>query len=371
MDGQPEPLSLSFWEVLTMRSRRGFTLIELLVVIAIIAVLIALLLPAVQAAREAARRAQCVNNLKQLALATANYESASGSLPTANSTGPISITGSNMNYGASVLVRLLPFYEQASLFNAYNFGLAYFANGNETVAGTGLQALWCPSDSIVSQSRPLDPFYQAQARNPALEQYMTSYAGNEGTWVVYNNPWYSDGGGQGRYGTEYKAEIANSKGTIRPMVSVLMAEITDGTSNTFLFGERAMAFFSTNTLATTQWANRWWNSSWWAHEGMSTLYMPNAHRKLGQFMSQGCWWIPVEPASSMHPGGVNFAFVDGSVKFIKETIQSWPIAGPGGNCDPIGMKYDQYGNDIGGPTPGVYQALSTRSGGEVISADAF
>jgi prepilin-type N-terminal cleavage/methylation domain-containing protein/prepilin-type processing-associated H-X9-DG protein len=352
------------------RKRLGFTLIELLVVIAIIAVLIALLLPAVQAAREAARRSQCVNNLKQLALAAVNYESANGSLPTANSTGATRANPSAanlMNYGASVLVRLLPYYDQAPLFNAYNNNLAFFAAGNETIANTGINTLWCPSDGIVSQPSPLDPFYQAQASNPNLKQYMSSYAGSEGTWVIYSNPWDTDGTSPLNLGTSYLAAVGNSTGVIRPTRPVRLSEITDGTSNTFIFGERAMAIFSANTLSTTQWANRWWNSSWWAHQGMSTLYPPNAHRKYGRQIGQGAWWIPVEPASSMHPGGVNWALCDGSVRYIKDTINSW---GQTLNvwADPDGMQYDQYGHDIGGPTPGIYQALSSRAWGEVITA---
>ena len=99
------------------RRTRGFTLIELLVVIAIIGVLIALLLPAVQAAREAARRAQCVNNLKQLALAAMNYESANGVLPPQG----LQVQYPYWGYGdCSTFVRMLPYFEQASIYNAYN-----------------------------------------------------------------------------------------------------------------------------------------------------------------------------------------------------------------------------------------------------------
>src|SRR5580698_4960793 len=130
--------------------RAGFTLIELLVVIAIIAVLIALLLPAVQSAREAARRAQCVNNMKQLGLALANYESSNGTYPygmARENCGPNCLFSPNGYYvGSSLFVRMLPYIEQQVLANAYNISLINWTADNATVGSTGLAALWCPSD---------------------------------------------------------------------------------------------------------------------------------------------------------------------------------------------------------------------------------
>ena len=141
---------------LSRESSPGFTLIELLVVIAIIAVLIALLLPAVQAAREAARRAQCVNNLKQLGLALANYESANGVYPygmARENCGPNCLYTPNGYYvGSSVFVRMLPYFEQQTLANAYNYSLIHWVADNATVGAVGLE-------------RPLVP--ERRRRSPA------------------------------------------------------------------------------------------------------------------------------------------------------------------------------------------------------------
>src|SRR5205814_9688597 len=136
---------------LRRRSDRGFTLIELLVVIAIIAVLIALLLPAVQAAREAARRAQCTNNLKQMALGAHNYLQANGTFPMG---GYDAAAASGVFAGAvwehGCLVPLLPFIEQGPLFAAYNSNLRYTTAANTTILATNNSTYWCPSDPLVS-----------------------------------------------------------------------------------------------------------------------------------------------------------------------------------------------------------------------------
>src|ERR1700756_817371 len=148
------------------RPSRGFTLIELLVVIAIIAVLIALLLPAVQAAREAARRAQCVNNLKQLGLAIHNYASANGSFPPGRIWGPRPSKNNPADFptifsgtqNTTWFVLMLPQFEQQALYNAFNFtlgsegydggGLAVAAGmfANSTIAATKISIFQCPSD---------------------------------------------------------------------------------------------------------------------------------------------------------------------------------------------------------------------------------
>ncbi len=127
------------------QGRRGLTLVELLVVVAIVGLLIAFLLPAVQAAREAARRANCAINLKQIALATANYADVWGTLPAG-----VQFT---FNYStASQHVAILPFLEQVPLFNAVNFDWVIWSAANTTVMGAKLDVFLCPSDSMASMT---------------------------------------------------------------------------------------------------------------------------------------------------------------------------------------------------------------------------
>jgi prepilin-type N-terminal cleavage/methylation domain-containing protein/prepilin-type processing-associated H-X9-DG protein len=352
------------------RRHRGFTLIELLVVIAIIAVLIALLLPAVQAAREAARRAQCSNNLKPLALAVANYESANGSYPC---TGIYAgYPGGYVWYGRSAQVALLSYFEESPLFNAYNFSLATWLPDNYTIHGTGLTALWCPSDAQVPKIRTLTAvsggYTPPQQTPPGAQifQAMTNYVPCVGTWGLPFDPWTAD--------VVYAQDaMGGLVGAMTARRATKLQSITDGTSNTILYGERAQGISNAAAIGQDEYLGMWWDSSWWAHSNFDTEYGINFHLKYSGLISQGgCWWGPVEAASSFHPGGANFAFCDGSVKFLKDTINTWPIVPtPFSPCDAPGIIYNAAGYElIGTAVPGVYQKLSSRSANDVVSSDA-
>jgi prepilin-type N-terminal cleavage/methylation domain-containing protein/prepilin-type processing-associated H-X9-DG protein len=353
------------------RSRRGFTLIELLVVIAIIAVLIALLLPAVQAAREAARRAQCTNNLKQLGLAVANYESGNGSFPC---TGIYAgYPGGFVWYGHSAQVAMLPYLEQIPIANAFNFSLALWLPDNYTIHGTGMTALWCPSDANVPKIRTLAAVAggytppQATPTGQPILQAMTNYVPCVGIWGLPYDPWTADI-------TAAADAMGGGVGAMTARRATKLSSITDGTSNTLLYGERAQGVSNAAAISADEYLGMWWDSSWWAHSNFDTEYGINAHLKLSGFINNlGCWWAPVEAASSLHPGGANFAFCDGSVKFLKDTINSWPIVTTSFSpCDAPGIIYNAAGYElIGTAVPGVYQKLSSRSAGDVVSSDQY
>jgi prepilin-type N-terminal cleavage/methylation domain-containing protein/prepilin-type processing-associated H-X9-DG protein len=355
-------------------ARPGFTLIELLVVIAIIAVLIGLLLPAVQAAREAARRAQCVNNLKQLGLAFHNYADTNGSFPMGDSYGT-NVDGSWVRQNAGPFLAMSQYFEQGNVYNAYNSQIMIYVAPNATVNGFGLNILWCPSDGDVIGKR-----YPGVAANndgwndEPIPMTFTSYAGNYGPLYYHAGNSGTDavvGLNQGIF--EHAGRPANSNITNRPPGKVVtLGMITDGTSNTVLVGEKSYSKLAKDNFETVGGALtlKWWGPNWWTagtlgDAGYSAMFPPN-------FFKTRAASLPYNPkfsvgdcysntASSFHPGGANFAICDGSVRFIKDTVNSW-------NPFIITFANPVYSNV---PPSGVYQAMHTRSGGEVISADSM
>jgi prepilin-type N-terminal cleavage/methylation domain-containing protein/prepilin-type processing-associated H-X9-DG protein len=342
------------------RSRRsvesgGFTLIELLVVIAIIGVLIALLLPAVQAAREAARRMQCTNNLKQIGLGLANYEGANGCLPMSSILVYKNVTDKDPIFKSywSVVGRISPFFEQGSLYNGINFSWKSSDPPNITAANTAIAILLCPSDPKISPT----------ANGGQLA--VMCYGATMGDWYV----WYKGG------------PISRAPFGVNDVRRY--ADFTDGLSNTMVFAECQVEHYQFRSCSTapftptqfpstqaspalivslaptcdmsrsgakshTSWANgNLFNS------GMTTALTPNTKvivPGFGPFSwdldstdeSDGGPIYAALTSDSYHPGGVNILLGDGSVRFLKDSVN--------------------------GPT---WRALSTIGSGEVISADAL
>jgi prepilin-type N-terminal cleavage/methylation domain-containing protein/prepilin-type processing-associated H-X9-DG protein len=325
----------------------GYTLIELLVAMAMIGILAALLLPAVQSAREAARRLQCTNNLKQLGLAAAGYESINGCVPPGSLPRRSSV---GMNEDFSVFARLLPMLEEQATFDATNFSLTSYDPPNATLAGTGIASLWCPSD--YGASNPVQDWATGG------QVWGTSYSAVTGPWEW--DQFFLVPGTLDRLLPGEAQRIAQL-GLIYPLSSVPLAGVTDGLSNTLLFSETDF----------TSWYN-WWT----AGDGYDTLVGTTAPPNLNMAVLPG--WQPLS-VMSLHPGGVNCTFGDGSVKFIKNSIDSWPFDTVLEWTPSLGWKVtgslDGYPIEVPyilpGAKVGVWQAISTRSGGEVISSEQY
>jgi prepilin-type N-terminal cleavage/methylation domain-containing protein len=301
------------------RARRGFTLIELLVVIAIIAVLIALLLPAVQAAREAARRIQCTNNMKQIGLALHNYHDTHGRFPP----GSIQVATPNGSYRQPFLSALLPFIEQGNLYASFNYNLGFENPVNITTRASRVNGFLCPSDT------PQTFVNNGGAVTDVKGSYGVHWGQN-----VYGNQVL-----QGPFDLNYGASLA---------------EITDGSSQTLLLSELIQTPHPAGQpVEVIDRRGRVWSDQPSSHQ-ISTKLGPNSLAP-----DYGACWpnsVPKTPctrntgdgpnhyigARSYHPGGINSLLGDGSVRFFKDSI-----------------------NLV------TWKGLSSRAGGEVISAEAY
>jgi prepilin-type N-terminal cleavage/methylation domain-containing protein/prepilin-type processing-associated H-X9-DG protein len=319
----------------------GFTLIELLVVIAIIAVLIALLLPAVQAAREAARRIQCTNNLKQFGIALHGYHDAVGTFPMGYVAGSRFVDGATDTApGWGWAAMILPQLEQGPLFHAANFSISVAAPQNATVIGTTLSTFLCPSD-LTSGPFPVTDASGNVLATAAPSSYAACVGGNESDTATGIN---DDGLGKGVF-------FRNSR--------VRVADIADGTSQTIAVVERAWS------RANGVWAGAIPDGT--IRRGPQNFCPTTGARfyPAATLVQAHCHMINtnsdpdggLDDCSSMHPGVANFLFADGSVHPIKNILAD-------------GADLPD-GTTLYTPAQVVFQALATRAGGEVISADSY
>ncbi len=347
----------------TASRRRAFTLIELLVVISIIGVLIALLLPAVQAAREAARRAQCSNNLKQIALAAQNYHDIVGCFPSGITyrANPYDETLSSSH---SVFVSLLPYLEQVPLYDSVNFTMSIWTAPNLTISAIGVSTLWCPSDPTAREARTFDPganFFDPLPPSGFQMRY-SSYSGNAGSWF------------QATLGitAASKQRLAQMDGIYYPRSTVAIRDIVDGTSHTFAFGEHAHGMLIEPDV--TSW--HWWDSGNYGDTLFNSMYPINPFRKITNVQgdeSEAGTDAFTEACSSFHEGGSFFAFADGTVRMVKDSISTWKINPATGF--PVGVSKSPpppggtglYSINYAIARPGVYQALATRANNDLTS----
>ena len=304
---------------LRFRHRRAFTLIELLVVISIIAVLIALLLPAVQAAREAARRAQCVNNLKQIGLALHNYEGSMQTLPPGY-VSTFDATGTDLGPGWGWAAMILPQFEQPAVFAAVNFSLAVEASANQTARLVIIGSFLCPSDTVALSW-------------PAVNRdILTGAAQQVICWVAPSN--YVGMNGISEPGPD-------GEGVLFRDSKIAFKNITDGLSQTIAAGERS------HLLGVATWTGAVTGALLYDDDGDqigSTDLETSPGMVLGhsgEGAGPGANRSDPNQFYSLHGiKGANFLFMDGHVAFLKST-----------------MNYQ------------TYVALSTRAGGEVIGDD--
>jgi prepilin-type N-terminal cleavage/methylation domain-containing protein/prepilin-type processing-associated H-X9-DG protein len=319
----------------TRQQRCGFTLIELLVVIAIIAVLIALLLPAVQAAREAGRRIQCLNKLKQLGIAVNNYHASLGITPIGCDFKVYVLDPQRVVTNVSTFVHLLPYLDQDSVYNAWNAQRAIWDSENTTLHGIQIELLLCPSDyANFPKTLPAGAFGDGYYPGP-VRMAVSSYCGSAGTRM-----------------TDFQQRIM-ADGMFYYLSDVTFRDVTDGLSNTLLYSEHAHSLIPEVDRI---WWN-WWTSGNYGDTLFTTRYMINGHNRLANQLIDPLLGVSslIFGASSLHHGGANFCFADGSARFISDTIDSWDLDQADVNrMVPLAK-------------PRLYQWLSTRDQGEDFS----
>ena len=353
------------------RPSRGFTLVDVLVVISVIGLVVALSLPAVQSAREASRRAQCSGNLRQIGLAIYAYEGAFASLPPGRvKTYDPRFAGSNppctsILLDKSLFLHALPQLDQQPLFNAINQSLTIFGYENGTVRGMGVSVCACPSDPEVGvvragDSLALDSYGLADPARPYLVFY-ASYAGVYGSFHVGAAPRVETGC---RVPPDVLAEVNGSFNDVSP---IRLASFTDGLAATAVVAERALAPLKDVADAKGPAYGRfgWLVTGNWGDTLVTAFYPPNMYRKVrpGDDVAQ------FSAASSLHPGGVNLLMGDGSARFVRDTISTWPFDPSSGV--PQGVTRAASGAWANAPAPGVWQSLSTRNGAELVPAGSF
>lgn len=338
------------------RRRVAFTLIELLVVLAIIAILIGLLLPAVQKIRAAAARTQCQNHLKQIGLALHHYHDERGSFPAGFET--------NGLFGQTWCARLLPYLEQEPLARRWDYALTPAATGQNTrdaannstpqaPSATAIPMFLCPVDRFASQ-----PAHLTWPHTTYVVGYfgVTSYAGNSGTYSAWyqDNLNYIDGVMVGKLKTDgvlYLTGLAYPPGLDTHPATLNM--LTDGTSSTFLVGERFHEdrlfdqLMAVPPLYKSRYPLHGWSAWGWMGGGPGTAHVLASPRErinysvpAGTFPTHNAANIRVAVYGSGHPSGANFCFADGSVRFLQDQTELAAL-----------------------------QALSTRAGGEMTPAE--
>jgi len=348
---------------------RAFTLIEVLVVISIISLLIALLLPAVQAGREAARRAQCSNNIRQVGIALHAYHDLFGSLPFGRIlTYDPRFAGTNPPCTSPIIdkglfVMILPHIEQSTLYNAINQSLTILGLENRTIQSVAVGAYACPSDPDSGQPRDGDltemvPYGLAIPGEHLLMSF-TSYSGCFGSFDVDAIP-------RPNTGCKVPSDLLlQANGCFGDASPIRLASVTDGMSSTMFVAEKATTLLRRLNDVTLFQRYGWYFTGNWGDTLFTTFYPPNSIDRVAAVAGA----THARVASSLHPGGINILMGDGSARFVKDTVQTWsfdPVTGiPLGATRAAGGWWENL------PHSGIWQALATRSGGEVLDGSAY